>query len=108
VDKDDFEIQVDYVASPTFEDKTLIIIDPMLATGSSMECVYKTLLHQGTPNKVIIVSAIAAPEALENLQKHFPENTLYFIGSIDQELTAQAYIVPGIGDAGDLAFGVKC
>lgn len=108
IDKDDFEIQVDYVASPTFENKTLIIIDPMLATGSSMECVYKTLLHQGTPNKVIVVSAIAAPEALENLQKQLPENTLYFVGSIDQELTAQAYIVPGIGDAGDLAFGVKC
>lgn len=108
IDKDDFEIQVEYVASPTFENKTLIIIDPMLATGSSMESVYKTLLKQGKPSRTIIVSAIAAPEALENLQKHLPENTLYFVGSIDQELTAQAYIVPGIGDAGDLAFGVKC
>jgi uracil phosphoribosyltransferase len=108
IDKDDFEIQVEYVASPTFENKTLIIIDPMLATGSSMESVYKTLLKQGKPSRTIIVSAIAAPEALENLQKHLPENTLYFVGSIDQELTAQAYIVPGIGDAGDLAYGVKC
>ncbi len=108
IDKDDFEIQVEYVAAPTFENKTLIIIDPMLATGSSMVSVYKTLIKQGNPTRVIIAAAIAAPEALEYLQKHLPESTQYFIGAIDLELTAQAYIVPGMGDAGDLAFGVKC
>ncbi len=108
IDKDDFEIQVEYVAAPTFENKTLIIIDPMLATGSSMVSVYKTLIKQGNPTRVIIASAIASPEALEYLQKHLPESTQYFIGAIDLELTAQAYIVPGMGDAGDLAFGVKC
>jgi uracil phosphoribosyltransferase len=108
IDKDDFEIQVEYVAAPTFENKTLIIIDPMLATGSSMVSVYKTLIKQGNPTRVIIASAIASPEALEYLQKHLPESTQYYIGSIDLELTAHAYIVPGMGDAGDLAFGVKC
>ena len=108
IDKDDFEIQVEYVAAPTFENKTLIIIDPMLATGSSMVSVYKTLIKQGNPTRVIIAAAIASPEALEYLQKHLPESTQYFIGAIDLELTAQAYIVPGMGDAGDLAFGVKC
>jgi uracil phosphoribosyltransferase len=105
---EDFEVFVEYMAAPKIDDKVLIISDPMLATGSSMVMVYKALLKQGNPRKVFVVSAIAAPEALEYLQKHLPKSTEYFIGEIDKELTAQSYIVPGLGDAGDLAYGEKC
>lgn len=105
---EEFDIHVEYLASPGLDDKTLIISDPMLATGSSMALVYKALLKQGKPKKVIVVSAIATPIALEHVKKHLPDTTEYYIGAIDDELTAQYYIVPGLGDAGDLAYGVKC
>ncbi|MEJ6582906.1 MAG: uracil phosphoribosyltransferase [Crocinitomicaceae bacterium] len=105
---EDFEIFVEYMAAPKIDNKILIISDPMLATGSSMAMVYKALLKQGNPKKTIVVSAIAAPEALEFLQKQLPKSTEYYIGAIDDELTAQSYIVPGLGDAGDLAYGEKC
>lgn len=104
---EEFEIFVEYLASPPLDGKILIISDPMLATGSSMAMVYKALLKQGNPSRVIVVAAIAAPEALEYLHKHLPITTDYYVGSIDIELTAQSYIVPGLGDAGDLAFGEK-
>ena len=105
---EEFDIHVEYLASPGLDDKILIISDPMLATGSSMALVYKALLKQGKPKKVIVVSAIATPTALEHVKKHLPDTTEYYIGAIDDELTAQYYIVPGLGDAGDLAYGVKC
>jgi len=105
---DEFEVFVEYMAAPRIDDKVLIISDPMLATGKSMALVYKALLKQGTPSKVIVVAAIATPEALELLNKKMPVNTTFYIGAIDGELTAQSYIVPGIGDAGDLAYGEKC
>ncbi|MBL1281193.1 MAG: uracil phosphoribosyltransferase [Fluviicola sp.] len=105
---EDFEIYVEYMAAPKIDNKTLIINDPMLATGGSMMLVYKSLLKQGIPAKVIVVAAIASPESLVYLKKHLPPTTEYYIGAIDKELTAQAYIVPGLGDAGDLAFGEKC
>jgi uracil phosphoribosyltransferase len=105
---EDFEIHVEYLAAPSLDGKTLIISDPMLATGSSMVMVYKALMQQGKPAKVHIVSAIAAPEALDYLKRHLPENVTVWIGALDRELTAQSYIVPGLGDAGDLAYGVKC
>jgi len=73
-----------------------------------MLLVYKALLKQGRPSKVIIASAIASPDAIEFLKKHLPDTTEYWVGAIDMELTAQSYIVPGMGDAGDLAYGVKC
>ena len=104
---EEFEVHVEYLASPKIDDKVLIISDPMLATGSSMALVYKALLRQGNPSRVIVVSAIATPEALEFLVKKLPKSTDYYIGAIDDELTAQAYIVPGLGDAGDLAYGIK-
>ena len=104
----DFDIHVEYLASPALDGKTLIISDPMLATGSSMVMVYKALIKQGKPAKVHIVSAIAAPEAIEYVKKHLPDTTTIWVGAIDKELTAQSYIVPGIGDAGDLAYGIKC
>lgn len=105
--EEDFEIFVEYLASPSLDGKVLVISDPMLATGSSMHMVYKALLKQGNPSRLIVVSAIAAPEALEYLHKHLPPTTEYYVGAIDDELTAQSYIVPGLGDAGDLAFGEK-
>lgn len=105
---EDFDIHVEYLAAPELDGKTLIISDPMLATGSSMIMVYKALLKQGKPKHVHIVSAIAAPEAIDYVKKHVAENVTVWLGAIDRELTAQSYIVPGLGDAGDLAFGPKC
>jgi len=105
---EDFEIYVEYMAAPHIDGKVLIISDPMLATGSSMAMVYKALLKQGTPSKVHIVSAIAAPEALAYLKNQLPDTVEIWVGAIDDELTAQSYIVPGLGDAGDLAYGEKC
>jgi uracil phosphoribosyltransferase len=103
----EFEIEVEYMASPSIEGKTLILVDPMLATGSSMVLVYKSLLQLGTPKKVYIVSAISSKDAVEFVKSKLPKNTELWLGAIDEELTAQSYIVPGLGDAGDLAFGSK-
>jgi len=103
----EFEIHVEYMASPDLTGKTLILADPMLATGSSMALVYKSILQMGTPKKIHIVSAIASVEAVEYIKSKLPRNTEYWIGAIDAELTAQSYIVPGLGDAGDLSFGPK-
>lgn len=105
---EEFDIHVEYLASPPLDNKVLIISDPMLATGASMVMVYKALLKQGKPSRIIIVSAIATPVAIEYIKRHLPDTTEIWVGAIDEELTAQSYIVPGLGDAGDLAFGVKC
>lgn len=105
---EDFEIYVEYMAAPKIDNKVLIISDPMLATGSSMHLVYKALLGQGKPKKLFVVAAIASKDALAYLKNHLPDTTEYYVGAIDEELTAQSYIVPGLGDAGDLAYGEKC
>ena len=103
-----FEIQIDYMSSPMLKNRTLIIIDPMLATGKSMVLTYKALLSMGAPKHIHIVSAIASADGIEYIQKYLPPSkTSIWLGAIDQELTAQSYIVPGLGDAGDLAFGAK-
>jgi uracil phosphoribosyltransferase len=104
---EDFEIYVEYIAAPNLNGKVWIISDPMLATGNSMVTVYKALLKSGKPSKIYIASAIATPDAIELVKRNFPDNTEVWVGAIDKELTAQSYIVPGLGDAGDLAFGVK-
>lgn len=104
---EEFDIAVEYLASPNLDKKILIISDPMLATGNSMVTVYKALLKQGKPSKVIIVSAIATQEAIDLVRSHLPDHTDIWVAAIDKELTAQSYIVPGLGDAGDLAYGVK-
>jgi uracil phosphoribosyltransferase len=104
---EDFEIHVEYMAAPSLDGKVLIISDPMLATGNSMYMVYRALMDNGKPRRTIICSAIAAPEALVYLEDRLPKDTLYYVGAIDKELTAQSYIVPGLGDAGDLAYGPK-
>lgn len=105
---EDFDIHVEYLASPDLTNKVVIISDPMLATGASMVTVYKALLKQGKPSKVYVVAAIASQDALDYVKKHLPETTEIWVGAVDEELTAQSYIVPGLGDAGDLAYGVKC
>ncbi len=102
-----FDIQVEYMASPELTDKILILSDPMLATGSSMVLTYQALINRGVPAHTHIVSLIASSEGLEYAKKHLPQNVTLWVGAIDEELTAQSYIVPGLGDAGDLAFGVK-
>jgi uracil phosphoribosyltransferase len=102
-----FDIKVEYLSSPSLENKTLIITDPMLATGASMHLTYRALLNKGKPKHVHIVAAIGSMEGVDYIRKHFPVNTTLWMGAVDDELTSQAYIVPGLGDAGDLAFGEK-
>ena len=102
-----FEISLEYLSSPNLDGRVLILCDPMLATGNSMNTVFDALKRFGIPKKIYIASAIATKEALDRVSKHFPGNTEIFVAAIDRELTAQSYIVPGLGDAGDLAFGVK-
>ena len=104
---EDFEIEVEYMAVPDLDNKIWLISDPMLATGSSMVAVYKALKSQGTPKQIHILSAIATPEALSFVAQHFPVDTQIWVAAIDDELTAKSYIVPGLGDAGDLAYGIK-
>ncbi len=103
----EFEIEIDYTSSPSLQDREVIIIDPMIATGSSIELVYKALLQKGTPSKIHVVGAIATNSGINKVRSKLPENTIIWVGAIDSELTAQAYIVPGLGDAGDLAYGRK-
>ena len=102
-----FEIEVDYVSAPPLDGVELILCDPMLATGFSLEKVYKKLMQRGTPARVHIACVIASETGLQHLRSKLPESTRYWIGAIDSELTAHSYIVPGLGDAGDLAFGIK-
>lgn len=106
--KGGFEIQVEYISCPELTDKILILADPMLATGASMVKTYKELINYGKPKHTYFVSALASLEGIDYLKKHLStEDVSIWVGAIDDELTAQAYIVPGLGDAGDLAFGNK-
>jgi uracil phosphoribosyltransferase len=102
-----FDIHVEYLSAPDLTDKTLILCDPMLATGASMVLAYQALMKRGRPRHTHIVSVIASSEGLDYAKKHLPENVTFWCGAVDEELTAQSYIVPGLGDAGDLAFGHK-
>jgi uracil phosphoribosyltransferase len=102
-----FEIKIEYLSSPSLDDKVLILCDPMLATGQSMLLAYKAMLKMGKPKHVHIVGLIASLEGLNYVKSHFPENTSFWLGAVDDELTVKSYIVPGLGDAGDLAFGKK-
>ncbi|CAN5394685.1 hypothetical protein BH11BAC2_BH11BAC2_23430 [soil metagenome] len=85
----------------------MILADPMLATGSSMVVTFKAMLAHGKPKHTHIVAVLASTEGVEYVKKHLPSDVTLWIGAVDDELTAQAYIVPGLGDAGDLAFGIK-
>ena len=102
-----FEIELEYMASPKLEGRELIVIDPMIATGASMNLVIKSLRKYGTPSFLHVVAVIASKEGLENVKRKLPINARIWVAAVDDELTAQSYIVPGLGDAGDLAFGGK-
>ena len=103
----DFEIVVEYLASPSLENKTLILVDPMLATGRSLVSVLEALKKMGSAKEIHLVSVIAATEGIDYVASAVAEGTHLWIATIDQELNDHGYIVPGLGDAGDLAFGEK-
>ncbi len=101
-------VHVEYLATPSIEEKTLIIADPMLATGASMELGYKAFLTKGTPKRIHVACVIASPEGIEHIKKTFPEEkTTIWCAAIDPGLNEHQYIVPGFGDAGDLCYGEK-
>lgn len=102
-----FEIVVEYFASPSINNKTLLLADPMLATGQSLVAVYEGLKKHGAPKEIHIVCVIGSTEGIDFIKNNFPENTHLWIAAIDNELNDKGYIVPGLGDAGDLAFGSK-
>jgi uracil phosphoribosyltransferase len=103
-----FNIQIEYASVPDIEGKTLIICDTMIATGASVVLTYKELVSHGKPLHTYIVSILASQEGLDYLNRNLPRKDMsVWIGTVDDELTAQALIVPGLGDAGDLAFGKK-
>jgi uracil phosphoribosyltransferase len=104
---DSFEVEVEYLSSPALDDRVVILCDPMLATGTSMVLAYQALLQRGQPRHVHIVAVIASTEGVEFVRQNLPDNTSLWLGAVDTELTPRAYIVPGLGDAGDLAYGVK-
>lgn len=105
---DKFDVLVEYLASPDIEGKTLIIVDPMLATGSSMELGYRALLNNGTPSKIHVASVIASRQAIDYIAGVMPQDkTTIWTAAIDPAINSHSYIVPGLGDAGDLAFGEK-
>lgn len=101
-------VHVEYLATPSIDGKTLIIADPMLATGASMELGYKAFLTKGTPKRIHVACVIASPEGIEHIKKTFPEDkTTIWCAAIDPGLNEHQYIVPGFGDAGDLCYGEK-
>jgi uracil phosphoribosyltransferase len=102
-----FDIKLEYVSTPRLDNRVLILSDPMLATGSSIVTTYKTLLERGTPFQTHIVAALASSEGVTYVRSHLSADVTLWVGAVDEELTAQAYIVPGLGDAGDLAYGGK-
>ncbi|MSP70130.1 MAG: uracil phosphoribosyltransferase [Bacteroidetes bacterium] len=102
-----FDVHVDYLASPSIEGKELILCDPMLATGTSMVLAYQALLRHGRPKHIHVVSILSSMFGIDYVKKNLPENTSIWTCAIDDELTVQSFIVPGLGDAGDLAYGAK-
>ena len=103
-----FDIFIEYIASPNLDGKTVIITDPMLATGGSMELAYGALLTKGKPAHIHIATVISSQVAIDYVASHFPETkTTVWAAAIDPELNEHSYIIPGLGDAGDLAFGEK-
>ena len=105
---EDFHINIEYASTPDLTGKTLILADTMLATGASLEIAYKRLCEEGEPAHTHLVCPISSAYAVEYLQKHLPEEGVtLWVAAIDEELTSHSYIVPGLGDAGELAYGVK-
>ena len=104
-----FKVKVEYISSCNLEGKTLILVDPMLATGTSLVLAYEALVAKGgEPEHTHIASVIASEQGVDYVTRHLPSRTTtLWLGAVDAELTSRSYIVPGIGDAGDLAFGEK-
>ena len=106
--QDNFDVLIEYLASPRIDGKVLIIADPMLATGTSMELSYRAMLTRGEPAHIHVASVIASRKAVEYVERTFPsDRTTLWVGVIDDEINDHSYIVPGLGDAGDLAYGTK-
>lgn len=107
-DEEHFDVHIEYLATPRLDGKTLIIVDPMLATGSSMDLSLNALYTKGKPKEIYVAAIIASRQAVDFVTRTFPEDrTTLWCAAIDPELNDHAYIVPGLGDAGDLAFGEK-
>jgi uracil phosphoribosyltransferase len=106
-DGGDIEVEVEYISTPNLDGKVLVIVDPMLATGKSLLLAYKALLTRGTPVQTHVAAAIGSAAGLKYLQENMPSGTHFWLGALDKELNNLSYIVPGLGDAGDLAYGVK-
>ncbi|MDY8135010.1 uracil phosphoribosyltransferase [Aquimarina sp. 2201CG5-10] len=106
-DQDDFDIVVNYLASPSLDNKTLILADPMLATGKTLENTFKALASHGKPKQIHIVSVIGSDAGVAYADTIFPDNTHLWIAAVDNKLNSKSYIIPGLGDAGDLSYGGK-
>lgn len=107
-EKENFDVCIEYLASPRLDGKSLIICDPMLATGASMELSFRALLTKGSPEHIHVASVIASRHAIDYIKRTFPdEKTTVWVGAIDPQINSHSYIVPGLGDAGDLAYGTK-
>ncbi len=107
-EKESFDVFIEYLASPRLDGKVLILADPMLATGASMELSYRALLTKGMPEHIHVASVIASQTAVDYVARTFPaDRTTLWVGAIDPEINSHSYIVPGLGDAGDLAYGIK-
>jgi len=106
-DSDAFKVIVKYLAAPSLDDKILVLTDPMLATGKTLENVYRALKTHGVPKQIHIVSVIASQVGIEYVKSIFSEDTHLWIATIDDKLNSKGYITPGLGDAGDLSFGLK-
>ncbi|MEQ3654290.1 MAG: uracil phosphoribosyltransferase [Dokdonia sp.] len=103
----DFEVVVRYFAAPDLSHKTLVLTDPMLATGKTLENVYQALSDHGTPTQIHIIAVIGSRQGVDYINRIFPEDTHLWIAAVDEELNNKGYIVPGLGDAGDLCYGLK-
>ena len=104
---DAFEVIVKYFAAPALDDKILVLTDPMLATGKTLENVLDVLKSHGTPKQIHIISVIGSKSGVAKIEKVFPKDTQLWIATVDEHLTSKGYIIPGLGDAGDLSYGVK-
>lgn len=104
---DNFEVIVEYLSSPSIENKTLVLTDAMLATGKTLENVLKAFESHGNPREIHIISIIGSKIGIEFIENIFPKNTHLWIAAVDEKLNSRGYIIPGLGDAGDLSFGAK-
>lgn len=109
ISKTDFDVHVEYISSPDLTGKTLVVVDPMLASGLSLELAYEGLKTKGTPKKIHFCAIIASQQGVDYLSNKMQneDNVTLWVGAIDKEMNSKSYIIPGLGDAGDLAFGIK-